>query len=308
MNVARSRRYLTRYFGIACVTLFSLFMIGCTADRDLALLPVIGEACTGTETCYGPNVVCVDDGSGRGIGLCGCSPGFAGPECLMVDSVNDAGNGATRGGTGGQDGAPGMAIGDAGGVSGARDSCAQARRQRSHIGCEFWPVDLDNALEVDSQTPTDDGRCRNEQYQNRSDLAVCTNGSTLAGLCEADQVCPPGFQCEVGPACVLDAQRSPFSIVVSNPSDTEAATVTLTDAQGQLHSQVLYPNDVQKIFPYSLGFRDASIDKTSQTRRAFRLQSSAPVVAYQFNPLDNMNPFSSDGSLLIPEHALGTTY
>jgi hypothetical protein len=57
-----------------------------------------------------------------------------------------------------------------------------------------------------------------------------------------------------------------------------------------------------------LGFADASLDHTSQQPRAFRLTTDEPIVAYQFNPLDNVGVFSNDGSLLIPQHAYDTIY
>src|SRR5690606_5355932 len=46
----------------------------------------------------------------------------------------------------------------------------------------------------------------------------------------------------------------------------------------------------------------------SQTAAAFRLSARAPFVAYQFNPLDNENVFSNDGSLLLPVHTYDNRY
>src|SRR5262249_37874351 len=43
---------------------------------------------------------------------------------------------------------------------------------------------------------------------------------------------------------------------------------------------------------------------TALTRHAFRVRSDFPVVAYQFNPLDNVNVFSNDASLLKPAEAV----
>ena len=43
-------------------------------------------------------------------------------------------------------------------------------------------------------------------------------------------------------------------------------------------------------------------------RSAFQLISTSPIVAYQFNPLDNEGVFSNDGSLLLPTHAMDSLY
>jgi len=172
-------------------------------------------------------------------------------------------------------------------------------------------VDLDNAVEVDVRTPPPTGcltSTNNPDFQLRNDMEVCVNNGGLAGLCDPGGQCPEGFQCRVAPACVLDAQGSPFSVVVSNPSDTDPATVTLLGPSGHAHSQELAPNAIAKLFPGQLGFPDASVDRSSQEARAYKLTSTAPIVAYQFNPLDNVGVFSNDGSLLIPQHALDTIY
>ena len=54
--------------------------------------------------------------------------------------------------------------------------------------------------------------------------------------------------------------------------------------------------------------QDASIDGTGSSRSAFQLISTSPIVAYQFNPLDNEGVFSNDGSLLLPTHAMDSLY
>ena len=191
------------------------------------------------------------------------------------------------------------------------DLCADATRNRSYIGCEYWPIDLDNAIEVEVNPPQN-GRCdaerANSPYVYRDDIPVCSGPDGRAGLCDAGQQCPEGYTCQTAPACILDAQGSPFCIVVSNPSDTTPSLVTLSNGQGQMHQLDVAPNAVEKIYPYELGFPDNSIDRTSLNRNTFKLTASAPIVAYQFNPLDNVGVFSNDGSLLIPEHALDSIY
>jgi hypothetical protein len=68
------------------------------------------------------------------------------------------------------------------------------------------------------------------------------------------------------------------------------------------------PGSVEKIFPQQEGFPDQSVDMSGQQAKSYRVTSDRPIVAYQFNPLDNVGVFSNDGSLLIPTHAYDTIY
>ncbi len=203
------------------------------------------------------------------------------------------------------------------------DPCVAAAESRSYLGCEYWAVDLDNAHDVyttPEQIPLGLG-CQLIPAQTLTG-PICydpdsttpdpvTGGvKTTAGLCDpgpTGPVCPPNYTCQTTQYCGLNAQTSPFAIVVSNPQ-TFAVSVTLTNATGTTMTQMVQPGAVQPIFPQQLGFADASLDHTVQARRAYRLTSTAPVVAYQFNPLDNVNVFSNGGSLLIPRTAYDEQY
>lgn len=187
-----------------------------------------------------------------------------------------------------------------------QDACLSAARNRSYLGCEYWAVDLDNAIEVAGPVPAD-GTCF-EGTTLREDLWVCVQNTRSAWLCEVDRSCDGGLPCQQAPVCVYDAQRSPFAIVVANPSLDAPVTVGLEGPDGQSHFEQVMPGGVAKIQPQALGFADASVDHTSQSRRAYKLTSTEPIVAYQFNPLDNVGVFSNDGSLLIPRHAYDTVY
>jgi hypothetical protein len=52
----------------------------------------------------------------------------------------------------------------------------------------------------------------------------------------------------------------------------------------------------------------ADIQGTQITPQAFRVTASLPIIAYQFNPLDNEIVYSNDASLLFPTSTLGTEY
>lgn len=199
-----------------------------------------------------------------------------------------------------------------------QDLCGDAAENKSYLGCEYWPVDLDNAADVVS-----------EQFLGSCDLvmdglrpvnaAVCYNPDagflepTFAGFCDGGTDCsaaPAGYRtCSTRPVCILDAQTSPFAVVVSNPSDTGTAIVRLTGG-GITQTFNVGPHEVLPIFPQASGsaIPDQSLDGTGVTTRAYHLVSNRPVVAYQFNPLDNVGVFSNDASLLLPVPTLDARY
>ena len=148
--------------------------------------------------------------------------------------------------------------------------CGQAREQRSNVGCEYWAVDLDNA--------------------------------------------------NVGGG--LNAAQQQFAVVISNAQPDVPATVTIeqddtspgTDNDPVLVTRATVPPLSLTVF--KLGPREVDGSPpgeyntgthTALTRGGYRIRTSVPVVAYQFNPLENVNVFSNDASLLKPVEALTDT-
>ncbi len=150
------------------------------------------------------------------------------------------------------------------------DLCARATTQRSNVGCEYWAVDLDNAM-----------------------ISVTSNAA---------------------------AQQ--FAVVVSNPQPDVAAVVHVFQDDGQpgdapapieVQGATIAPLNLQvfKLGPREVdGSPDGEFNTgthTALTRHAYKITSNYPVVAYQFNPLENANVFSNDASLLKPREALTPT-
>jgi hypothetical protein len=150
-----------------------------------------------------------------------------------------------------------------------QDLCAAAERDRGYLGCEFRAVDLDNGV---------DG--------------------------------------------VFVAAAEQFAVVVSNPSPVPAAVVVEADSSGFGESP-----DVDAVLERTVaaggvevlalparsvdGASDARLNDgthSAVTRAAYRLRSSAPVAAYQFNPLTPRETYSEDASLLLPVTAWGDRY
>lgn len=148
--------------------------------------------------------------------------------------------------------------------------CGLAANVQSNVGCEYWAADLDNAV-------------------------------TAQG----------------------NAAQQQFAVVVSNPQPDLPAVVTVTqdDAPPGMPPQLRIVSTAT-IQPYSLevfrlgprevdGSPEGTFDTgpgTALTRQAFRITSDIPIVAYQFNPLENANVFSNDASLLLPTSGLGENY
>jgi hypothetical protein len=94
-------------------------------------------------------------------------------------------------------------------------------------------------------------------------------------------------------------------VVVSNPGD-RLAVVTVETRSGATLPQPSV--DVPAGAVRTIQFPRLDVEGTTRTNRSFRFESTEPVIAYQFNPLNDEGVASNDASLLLPESALGTEY
>ncbi|MEZ4458853.1 MAG: IgGFc-binding protein [bacterium] len=192
---------------------------------------------------------------------------------------------------------------------------------------------------------TGSGRCEAGNCLNRCQVAELTNSyigceywavelenHLLAG--ETDNPLP-------------DDLRPPFAVVLSNPSTTYDARVTVFEADGQIasaivdrtvgtdnplpgqdlvtvHSEVIGPNGRQlfkvdgpidnvvlprgSMMTLLLPYKEIPFGSTSITASAYRVTTNQPVVAYQFNPLCCNYNYTNDASLLLPTSALTNNY
>jgi hypothetical protein len=145
--------------------------------------------------------------------------------------------------------------------------CDVAALQRSNVGCEYWGVDLDNAM-IDATS-----NAAAQQYaivisNAQPDVPVHVHVFQDDGQ--------PGDA--PAPVEIADAIIAPYTLQVFK----------------------LGPREVDGSPPgqYNTGTH------TALTRHAYKVTTDFPVVAYQFNPLDNVNVFSNDASLLKPREAL----
>lgn len=101
----------------------------------------------------------------------------------------------------------------------------------------------------------------------------------------------------------LNAADSQYSIVVSNPHPEFTGEVSVYNNEALVETAVLPPLGL-----YVFNLPKRNVDGTVLAPLAYRVRSSIPIVAYQFNPLENVDVFSNDASLLLPSHVLGDRY
>ncbi|MEK6609026.1 MAG: IgGFc-binding protein [Myxococcota bacterium] len=145
-----------------------------------------------------------------------------------------------------------------------RNACEVAANTHSYVGCAYVAVDLDNA--------------------NVGDL--------------------------------FNAAAQQFAVVVSNPSPSLTAEVTVERNDAPPGDEPIVSIVKERIVVGPLDLAVIELDPrevdgsppgefdtgthTALTSNAYRIRSTAPIIAYQFNPLDNVDVFSNDASLLVP--------
>ena len=177
--------------------------------------------------------------------------------------------------------------------------------QRCEPGRRDCTEDGDAVLECDA-----DGLRWVEVLDCERGLA-CVRGDCVGGCavgskdpsyigCEFWTVDLPQFQDPGG-----DPRRVPHSVVVANTSDRDAEITidSYSDIPPVFDALTVPAGGVQPIT-----FPRADVDDTSRSSRSFRIRTTEPIVAYQFNPLNDVGVASNDASLLLPAEAVGTEY
>ena len=148
-----------------------------------------------------------------------------------------------------------------------KNLCDEAARQHSNVGCEYWAVDLDNAV-------TSQGNAAAQQY-----AVVVSNAEPdlVANVVVEEDTAPVGAPQLVRIVSTTRVGPRSLEVFKLGPKEVDGS------AAGTFNTGT----------------------HTALSRGAYRVRSDVPIVAYQFNPLENVNVFSNDASLLLPTPALG---
>lgn len=275
---------MTKSTGYLCgALLLGALLVGCGSDssggggngNDCA------NRCTsfGWEECLGPdefaaplacadNEVCIKD-----LGCSVCIPGAqycSGSDSNDIYVCNDQGTGGEQIGT-----CEGEEVCSAGGC---KTACDKAEDEPSNVGCNFWAVDLDNeAFESGFGGPFS-----NDAAAAQYAVAIANNNSE-----------PVEAKIYINRA----AMGQPIA---------EQLVTTVTIPPQDLAQINLDQREVDGSMGQNGTYRQNSGSGTFASPHAYRIETSGPVVAYQFNPI--IQQASNDASILIPRQALGSNY
>ncbi len=178
------------------------------------------------------------------------------------------------------------------------DRCQIADLNRSYIGCEYWAVELDNALlnEEGELGPDEEPPYAIVLANTATDYdALVTIFSDTGEIAQADASRLVGS----------DVQFPGVELVTVKSQLVDQNGVKLLDVSGPVKN---IPLPRQSILTIILPTRRLPFKESSLSKSAYRVLSSQPIVAYQFNPLCCNYNFTNDASLLLPKSALTNDY
>ncbi len=186
------------------------------------------------------------------------------------------------------------------------NACDLAVRQQSYVGCEFYAIDLDNAAL---------GGGRDASAQQYAVVVSNPGSVSSAVVVEVNDALPgqPPLLREVASALVLPGDLEVFELPrreVDGSSSNAPCDVTERECRGAEVCVCSASDTIAPCFCRASAQAGGQNDgtHTAITSHAYRVSSDQPIVAYQFNPLDNVSVFSNDASLLLPVSTLTSDY
>ncbi len=157
-----------------------------------------------------------------------------------------------------------------------------------------------------------------EVYQTCEQVSHVCTGQFCEALCERNAKFSSYIGCDYFAADLDNGwQGVDFAVAVANPPDSPLpATVKVERLEGGVVEEVTLdsfgnPFPTDELAPGELRvyrMPRRHINGTIIGPLAYRFNSTVPVIAYQFNPLENEEVYSNDASLLLPASLLGQEY
>ena len=165
--------------------------------------------------------------------------------------------------------------------------CENDIKQNTNVGCQYWAVDLDN------------DKTHNPAYPNQPTPEMFPHSVVISN--------PGTSDVSMTFSVVVSCQSNTFCSPSVKTCDNQQGTVCDKPGAAEYQLEVgdpVVPAGQSREFKMPV----MNVTGSSITPKAIRVMATAPVVAYQFNPFDSENATSNDGSLLLPQNALGKLY
>ena len=183
------------------------------------------------------------------------------------------------------------------------DRCGIAELTDDYVGCEYWAVETDNQL-----LHTDDDGEPVVDPEHRPPFAVVLANTETDVTARIRVEGPGGEVAETVPEREVHTHRTnPGQEYVTVYSETVDAA---GDRIGGPHVGPIEDIELPPGATLTLLLPNQTIPfgETTVTSTAYRVESSQPVVAYQFNPFCCNYNYTNDASLLLPSSALTENY
>ena len=182
------------------------------------------------------------------------------------------------------------------------DLCDVAVMDQSYVGCTFFSADLDNAAIGFGRDAS------SQQYavviSNPSDLET----EVVVEVNDAPYGSPPIIR-EIERVTLVSGDLETIALPrreVDGSSSNQVCTDTPGCPSGEQCVCAGSPPCYCRVSAEASGLNDGT--HSALTSQGYRIRSTLPIIAYQFNPLDNVGVFSNDASLLLPTSAIGDQY
>lgn len=179
--------------------------------------------------------------------------------------------------------------------------CELATLTQSYIGCEYWAVEMENHLlydETETEIPLD-------QFPPFAIVLANTSDDYDAQITVWEEEGKPATA--VGARLVgTDVPQPGLQYVTVNSEVVNAAGQRIGPIIDGPAQDLILPRGA--IMTLVLPHRRIPFGETSLLKMGYRVSSTQPVVAYQFNPLCCNYNYTNDASLLLPTGALTSNY
>ncbi len=184
--------------------------------------------------------------------------------------------------------------------------CELAAQTNSYIGCEYWAAELENHLLYEER----------ETGDPIPDDEMPPFGVVLANTSENYQAEVTVYQPDGSPAEAIPSRR--VGTDLPSPDLTKETVYTrVLDAQGgEIVGHEQFDDRPVQSVPLPSGSMMTLIlpnrripdGATTVRKNAYRIESTQPIVAYQFNPYCCNYNYTNDASLLMPTSSLTGNY